>query len=405
MQMETMVRFNLLFLLFIAIFISANAQEKKSIFILHSYSQEYSWTKRQHDNFVEKLQTSSQSALDIYVEYLDTKRLLISPEYETFFRSYLEEKFKGVSPDAIYVTDDNALNFFLHQKAPLFADSPIFFSGINNLSLEVQRDKSRYSGVYETKDIVPNIELIRQFSPQTRDIWIVGDDSTTYHSIEADIRAHIHKYPKYTFHFLSSKQIKDITSSLPYFPKTFVLLTTIGGWSDEKGNNLTLKESIAILKQNKHLILCSMEDAYVQGGVVGGFVTSGANQGMRAAELVLRYFNGEPIAHIASITRSPNVYMFDRKALMESRLILSEYIAHDSVILHEKKTFFERYQHNIMNAIFILFVFFLLFLLIVFLISLQKNAYIKRLEKELQECSDAIEHQNNKLMAIEGVDE
>lgn len=399
--MGNSVRFILINVLLIAFFVNANAHEKKSIFILHSYSQEYSWTKRQHDNFVAKLQTSSQSDLDIYVEYLDTKRIFLSPEYEIFFRSYLEEKFKGISPDAIYVTDDNALNFFIHQKTPLFSDSPIFFSGINNLSLEAKRDKTRYTGVYETKDIVPNIELIRQFSPQTRDIWIVGDDSTTYHSIEADIRTHIHKYPKYTFHFLSSKRINDIVSNLPHSPKIFVLLTTIGGWDDEKGNNLTLKESIAILKQNKHLILCSMEDAYVQGGVVGGFVTSGADQGIRAAELVLRYFNGEKINNIASITKSPNVYMFDRKALMESRLILSEYIAHDSVILHEKKTFFERYQHNIMNTIFILFVFFLLFLLIVFLISLQKNAYIKRLEKELQVCSDEVENQKK----IEDIDE
>lgn len=400
-----MVRFNLLFLLFIAIFSDANAQEKKSIFILHSYSQEYSWTKRQHDNFVEKLQASSPSALDISVEYLDTKRLQLSPDYVTFFRSYLEEKFKGVSPDAIYVTDDNALNFFLQQKLPLFAASPVFFSGINNLSLETKRDKNRYTGVYETKDIVPNIELIRQFSPQTRDIWIVGDDSTTYHSIVLDIRAHIYKYPKYTFHFLSSKRINNIVSRLPYSPKTFVLLTTIGGWNDANGHNLTLKESIEILKQNKHLILCSMEDAYVQGGVIGGFVTSGANQGTHAAELVLRHFNGESIEHIGAITKSPNVYMFDRQALMESRLILSEYIARDSLIVHEEKSFFERYQQNILNGAFILFVFFLLFLLIVFLISLQKNAYIKRLERELKECSDEVVLQKEKLTALETVDE
>ena len=400
-----MARFNLLFLLFFTIFIEVNAQDKKSIFVLHSYSQEYSWTKLQHDNFVSKLQTSSPSALDISVEYLDTKRLQLSPEYETFFRSYLEEKFKGVSPDAIYVTDDNALNFFLHQKRPLFAASPIFFSGINNLSLETKLDKSRYTGVYETKDIVPNIELIRQFSPQTRDIWIVGDDSTTYHSIETDIRAHIHQYPKYTFHFLSSKRIDDITARLPNSPKTFVLLTTIGGWSDANRDNFTLKESIAILKQNKNLILCSMEDAYVQGGVVGGFVTSGANQGSHAAELVLRHFKGESVNTIRSITKSPNVYMFDRSALMESRLILSEYIAHDSIILHEKKSFFERYQQNILNAIFILFIFFLLFLLIVFLISLQKHAHIKILEKELKECSDEVVLQKEKLTLLEAVNE
>ena len=376
----------LIFFFFVVLFSFVYAGEKKSIFILHSYSQEYGWTKLQHNNFIEKIQTSSRYPLDISVEYLDTKRLKLSPEYEEFFYQYLAKKFQNFTPDAIYVTDDNALNFFSHHPL-LFHASPIFFSGINNLALANTLDKNRYTGVYEVKDIVKNIELIRHFSPQTRDIWIVGDNSTTYRSIEADIRTHIHHYPKYTFHFLSSTRIDEITARLPKTPKTFVLLTTIGEWSDNKGNNLTLKESISILKRNENNILCSMEDAYVQGGVIGGLVTSGAHQGMHAADLVLRHLNGESLKNIESINESPNVYMFDRKALMESRLILSEYIARDAVILHEQKSFFERYQQTILNTLFILVIFFLLFMLIFFLISLQKKAYIKQLENQLHECS------------------
>lgn len=388
-----------IFFFFVVFLTFLSGAEKKSIFILHSYSQEYGWTKLQHDNFIEKLQTSSRYPLDISVEYLDTKRIQFSPEYERFFRTYLEKKFQNVVPDAIYVTDDNALNFFLHQPS-LFSSSPIFFSGINNLSLESSLDKNRYTGVYEVKEILPNIELIRQFSPQTRDIWIVGDDSTTYHSIESDIRAHVHNYPKYTFHFLASTKIDKILAQLPNTPKSFVLLTTIGGWNDAKGRNLTLKESIELLKQNKHLILGSMEDAYVQGGVIGGFLTSGANQGRHAAHMVLRHFDGKPLKDIKSITKSPNVYMFDRHALMESRLILSEYIARDAIILHEKQSFVERYQQSILNAAFILLIFFLLFMLIVFLVTLQKNGRIKRLEKELEECSEVVKIQKDKLSAL-----
>lgn len=399
-----MIRFVFIFLLFFAFIGHAQTQQKKRIFILHSYSQEYGWTKSQHDSFVHSLQTLYPSALDISVEYLDTKRLKFSDDYQSFFLTYLQKKYAGYSPDAIYVTDDNALNFFVHQPK-LFSTSPIFFSGINNLSLEITLDKNRYSGVYEVKEIVPNIELIRQFSPQTREIWIVGDDSTTYESIESDIRTHIHQYPKYRFHFISSKQIEDITTQLPNTPKTFVLLTTIGGWSDINGNNLTLNESIDILKRNKNLILCSMEDAYVQGGVIGGFVTSGANQGGNAAQMILRHLNGEPLKKIKSITKSPNVYMFDRKALMESRLILSEYIARDAVILHEKISFMERYQQSILNGVFILVIIFLLFLLITFLISRQKNAHIKRLEQELHRCSEEVTMQKEKLNVLEVIDE
>lgn len=193
----------------------ADINGKKRIFILHSYSQEYEWTKLQHNNFVASLVQSSLFPMEVSVEYLDTKRLKFTDKYQDFFLRYLQEKYKGYAPDAIYVTDDNALTFFSNHKNALFANTPIFFSGINNLSLADSLDPTFFTGVYETKEIEPNIELIRQFSPQTREIWIVGDGSTTYQSIEADIKKKIYKFPKYTFHFLSSDKINDVIAHLP----------------------------------------------------------------------------------------------------------------------------------------------------------------------------------------------
>jgi hypothetical protein len=400
-----MSRILFVFLLLFTFVLQADNRLKKRVFILHSYSQEYSWTKSQNDSFVQTLQRLSPSALDISVEYLDTKRIKFTPEYETFFLNYLQKKYDGYEPDVIYVTDDNALNFFIHYRSQLFSTKPIFFSGINNLSLIHTLDPSKYTGVYEAKEIIPNIELIRQFSPQTRDIWIVGDASNTYRSIESDIRSHISNYPKYSFHFLSSNRIGDITAQLPKTPKTFVLLTTIGELSDANGRNLTLKESIQILKQKQNIILCSMEDAYVQEGVIGGFVTSGVNQGSSAANLVSHYLNGDALKHIPSLIKSPNVYMFDRKGLLESRLVLSEYIARHAVIFHEKRTFFERYQQTILSAVFILFVLFIVFLIVNFMIISQKNTQIKKIGLELEECSDELSNVKDKLAVLEHSDE
>jgi hypothetical protein len=192
---------------------------------------------------------------------------------------------------------------------------------------------------------------------------------------------------------------------LPKTPKTFVLLTTIGELSDANGRNLTLKESIQILKQKQNIILCSMEDAYVQEGVIGGFVTSGVNQGSSAGNLVSHYLNGDALKHIPSLIKSPNVYMFDRKGLLESRLVLSEYIARHAVIFHEKRTFFERYQQTILSAVFILFVLFIVFLIVNFMIISQKNTQIKKIGLELEECSDELSNVKDKLAVLEHSDE
>lgn len=370
---------------FLFLSLHGNTELKKHIFILHSYSQEYEWTKRQNDSFVSELKNNIPVPLDISVEYLDTKRLQFSEEYQKFFLTYLETKYKNYLPDVVYVTDDNALKFFLNPENRLFRHSPVFFSGVNDLSLAKTIDPLRYTGVYETKDIVPNIELIRQFSPQTRDIWILGDDSTTYKSIEADIRKHIVSYPKYTFHFIASANIHEIITQLPNSRKSFVLLTTIGGWNDEDGHNLTLKESIEHLTHNPNLIVCSMEDAYVSSGVVGGFVTSGTSQGKHAADLVVRYLKGEAVKSIRSVLKSPNIYMFDHDALKRTRLILSEYTARDAVILHKEKNFFERFHELILDVTFIVFVLFFVFIVAVVFIIHQKNNRIEKLKIALEE--------------------
>jgi hypothetical protein len=97
--------------------------------------------------------------------------------------------------------------------------------------------------------------------------------------------------------------------------------------------------------------------------------------------------------------------MFDRKGLLNSRQILSEYIARHAVILHEKKTFFERYQQTILSVIFILFILFIVLLFVNFLIILQKNAQIEKMKLDLDRCSDELLNMKDKLAFFEQSDE
>lgn len=374
----------ILFLLLfsIAFFDSVYGQTQKRVFILHSYSQEYPWTKSQHKSFVSKLEDTFSSSVTFSTEYLDTKRVDFNYEYEQLILNYLQNKYKEYQPDVIYVTDDDALIFFLHHHTELFPKVPVVFSGVNDLKLIGTLYPDKFTGVFETKEILPNIDLIQQFSPQTRDIWIVGDGSTTYKSIEADIREKTNYLTKYNFHYVSSENISDILDKLPDTHKSFVILTTIGKWRDGSGNNLSPKKSIDTLLNRRNLVLCSMEDAYMVGGVIGGFMTSGTEQGRNAAVLAGRYLKGEPFNQIRSITKSPNIYMFDRRAVLQSRIVLSEYVARNATILYPEKSFFDRYQPILLNTLFVLFVALLIFIVFSFFLFLEKNRQIEALNSD-----------------------
>lgn len=392
-----------LFALFMIVFATVLfADPVKRIFMLHSYSQEYPWTRSQHQAFVEGFQHQPGFGIDVSTEYLDTKRVSFTPDYEDFFLAYLRQKYGHYRPDIIYVTDDNALTFMMRHRKTLFGDAPVFFSGVNDQTRSSHLVRNHFTGVFETNEIVPNIDLIRQFSPQTRDIWIVGDESSTYAAIERDIKSHLDRFPTMTLHFVSSSQFSDIMVQLPSKERTFVILSTIGEWKDEYGKYMGVRESIDRLRQRPNLVLCSMEDAHIIGGVVGGYVTSGEKQGETASRMALAYLKGKPLGSIPMVTRSPNVYMFDHTALTRSRIVLSEYTARNATVLHKKEGFLDRNRKIVLEVLFIVAVSFMAYLVLSFVLFLEKRSRIHRLRKDI----DVLQGEKAKLAdLLESVEE
>ena len=386
-----MKKFLMFFSVFFISFLHGAENGKKEIFILHSYSQEYVWTKSQHDSFVEGLQQFYPDSLDVKTEYLDSKRVQYDESYQKFFLDYLSAKYEHYTPDVIYVTDDNALKLVMAGQGRLFGGAAAVFSGINDVNLAKDAERRGYRGVYETKDFRTNIELIRHFSPQTRDIWIVGDHSGTYAAIEKEISTHMRDYPGYRFHVLSSGKINEVLDRLPNDPRTFVLLTTIGEWTDQNGETMSIRQSINALAKRRNLILCSMEDSYVLGGVGGGYVTSGANQGKAAADLAGRYLQNGSMDAIVSLTHSPNVYLFDQDALRHSRLILPEEIASNAVVIHAETTFYERHRESILSMLFVVSVIILVYVFISFFVFGEYRKRAKSLQEEIGELNSKLQ--------------
>ena len=172
-----LLRLGYILLLIYPVFVCANKPEH--IFILHSYSQEYPWTSAQHKGFVSRYTAASKHQSLISTEYLDSKRIAYNGEYATFFLTYLQSKYKNYQPEIIYVTDDNALSFALDHIDQIFPQAKVIFSGVNDYSVINRLDKTRSTGVFEKKEIAPNIELLRLIDPELSEILVVGDGSNT----------------------------------------------------------------------------------------------------------------------------------------------------------------------------------------------------------------------------------
>lgn len=387
--------------LFFCFIMPLSASDKVTVFVIHSYSHEYKWTKKQHDAFVSKINAEDKT-LDYYVEYLDTKRAPLTAKSKNVIFEHIQTHLSSVTPDAIYVTDDNALEFVYENYSKLFGDTasiPVFFSGINNLDMEAILPKNIFRGVYEIKEIEPNIELIKQFSPQTRDIYIIGDNSNTYKAIEQTVNASEKKFPNLSYHYISYQYLSEVIKELPTTGRNFAILTTIGAFKDEINLTIPPKESIRKLKHTENLSILTMEDAYMYEGVLGGYVTSGNKQGEEAAKLLLKYLEAGSLETVKSIKNSSNIYFFDAQELVKARVLLSEYIRRIALITHNQKDFVEDNKVTILELLVLILLFILFTLTALYAIQRKnnlknsnKNYLIDKLKVKLASKENLLRH-------------
>lgn len=356
------------------------------IFVLHSYHQDYPWTKTEHEGFVQSL--NKEKNYIISTEYLDTKRIVFDFGYQEFFAKYLQQKYPQPQyiPDIIFCTDDNALTFMRLYKQRVFGNSPVVFSGINNLAIEKELDQQQYTGIFENKEVAPNLKLLEKIYPTTKKIIFLGDNSSTHKAIEKNIRGDIAtKFPNIGFSFLSSSRLSYVVNKLKSEKKGVVILTSIGGMADDQGFVQPLPVIISSLVGSGDFTIISMEDVYMEEGVLGGYVTSGFFQGKEAAHLVNKILQGEHVSSIPTGKDGLNVYKFNYNQLQREQIAISK-LPKDSIILNQPHTLYSQYKKQFLMAL----IFFIIQIIIIFalIINIMKR---RRAESNLKNAHDGLE--------------
>jgi PAS domain S-box-containing protein len=364
---------------------TAMAAEQVPVFVLHSYSQEYPWTKGQHQGFMEVLDHGSVhkrskgeiQTYNVRVDYLDTKHTPYTPAYARQTAEFLKLRYAGYKPAAVYVTDDNALSFALDYMETIFPGVPVFFSGVNDYGVKARLDPDRYTGVFENKEILPNLELMGQIAEGRQEIALLGDASETYRAIEAEVRPLLGRQANISARFIASNRIDELVGRLKQAKTRFVFLTTLGGVKDASGRTLTLAETLHAIVAAGDFVIFSMEDAYMVPGVLGGWVTSGPRQGRKAAEMMHRYIEGEAMRAIAPIEQSPNEYMFDDVELGRVDLVLPEPIRRQARLVNKQPTFYESHREVVLGTLYGLVGLVLVILVQALRVSARKNREVK----------------------------
>ncbi len=365
------------------------------ILMVHSYHETYPWSTKQDQGFRSVLDAQNNFYPSYSSEYIDSKRRGFDKKYEEELVHYLNEKYKGYTPKLIYVTDDDALNFMLHNKEKLFPSSPVVFSGVNDISKKSIISDKKYAGVFEKKDILSNIELIKTLFPQEKEIVFLGDNSSTVKFMYDELNNHQLKTSGINIDTISGKNYESTLNELKAYKGKVIILSTVGGFKTKEGHLIPLDKALTDIVNMKDFIVIILEDTYLKHGTIGGFMNSGFTQGQEAAKIALKILQNQESEFPKSID-SPNSFIFDLKALKDHKITLPEEISKKSKFINAPLSIFRKYEQVFINSLYGL-------IIIIILGSLFFARYMYRSRKIILQREDSLEKMTQSLQKAQSI--
>jgi GAF domain-containing protein/ABC-type uncharacterized transport system substrate-binding protein len=357
--------------------------EQQQVLVLHSYHQGYKWT----DDITEGIESVlGEENVDLRIEYMDTKRVFDETFVQELYQLY-QYKFSDSKFDAIISSDDNAFNFLLQHRDQLFPGTPVVFCGVNFFQPETLEGHELFTGVNEDVDVRGSLDIALQLHPNTRQVVLINDTTTTGLRVHEKIASVVTEYePEIEFVWLEDVDMAEIQTRVQTLPSSSLVLYTLF-FRDKAGKFFEYDDSIAQIAASSQVPIYGTWDFSLGHGIVGGMLTSGYSQGETAARLALRILNGEDAAHIPVVQQSPNRYMFDYEQMKRFDIGESD-LPLDSSLINKPFSFIEKYRGLVWSIVIGVLVATLVIAVLLRAVWRRRQA-----EKELQE-------RNRELQAI-----
>jgi PAS domain S-box-containing protein len=319
----------------------------ESVLLINSYHPGFSWS----DGIVEGIRREldeSQRSVELYVEYLDTKRFPYEPESARMSAliSLLQLKYQSNPPDLVMTTDDNALDFYLQHGHRLVPTVPVVFAGVNHPERHRIAGNPMVTGVTEVSNHEAAVELIRKIHPGVSTIYVITDGTTSGRGNLKklqDIAATWNDELEFTFITADSVvTFEGLLLKLRDLPEDSVVLHR-DFFVDATGDYLEPERLMSLVSAAAPVPVYSFGDMYLGHGIAGGIITSSFEHGREAAKLAGHILNGIPPSGIPIHSDDLGRPMFDFEQLRKFSIPLSD-LPIDSEIVGRPPSIYRDYS-------------------------------------------------------------
>ncbi len=321
---------------------TATDEPRRNILVLNAYNQGLSWS----DNIIRGIKSvldPETEAVELYLEYMDTKRLVPDAAYYERLYELYKQKYRATKFDVIITADNDAFNFMLEYRDRLFPDTPVVFCGVNffeDAMLEGKR--TQFTGVVENVDIRATLDVALAQRPQTREILVINDGTTTGLVYSRLFREVAQDYEnRVNFVYYENTDVRALEVALRNLTEDNLVLLILFN-RDRAQRFYTYEQAIDLIYANTKAPIYGLWDFYLGRGMVGGKLTNAFSQGEAAAFKAQRILGGDAAGDVPIQWESPNRYIFDYRELQKFGIDTAT-LPVNSEIINRPLAFIEQY--------------------------------------------------------------
>ncbi len=372
-------------------------REEKSVFYLSSFSSEVPWEQ----NLVKGIGNVLDRHGDIMYHNiaLNSFRNTDAALQELTALSAMAVDFINTPPDAVIVSDDEAMNFLMcNYNSILSNDVPVIFCGINDNAQLIRQNFERYNnfqGVIETVSAAETVEQMLKLFPKTKEIYVINDHTLSGRKWKSEIERQLSEFNKelkITYNGSDSvdgllKEVAALNSD------TLVLCGSYYLDSDSFFSPQPLFQSA--LYEASPVPVFGLLDTSKGYGQIGGKYLDSVKHAEAAAEIAVRILRSGDMESFTLIERaSDSRFVFDRNIMKQfgiskNKLPKGAALLNDRVSIREADPVFFYSAVIGLSALGIIVI-----LMIVFLVLLRRRNF------KLEAAREEMRHSNERVTAV-----
>lgn len=311
--------------------VSHAEDQMKHVLVFNSYHEGYRRTEELVKG-IDSVFGSEFLQLQVDFEYMDAMRN-VTPGYFQRLDELYRYKFRHSSYDLIICSDESAFSFLKECNQNLFPDTPIVFCGVNHFEQEMIEGKDLFAGVIEDLDVRGTLAAMIRLHPGCHQVYVVNDDTPKGRSVAKELEKVIPDFSGLEFVLLSGMTMEEIQSRVSRLSAEGLVLF-LEFSRDASGQYFPCDESIRKVSSSSAVPVYGVRDFLLGKGIVGGALSTGYDQGRKAALLGIKILEGELPSHIPVIRKQTSRFGFDRR-LLKRFCIDRTKLSDDSIIIND----------------------------------------------------------------------